>query len=80
MFEKFKQKKEENKKVLIGAGVVGGVVLLGLTYRQGMIKGMTKGAYFGGFYIGRTIGLAYKNGTINQETFEAIKKIISEAK
>lgn len=77
MFEKIKQKKEENKKVLVGAGIIGGVVLLGLAYRQGMIKGVAKGAYLGGFYIGQKIGAAHKNGVLDDETFKKVYEVVT---
>ena len=74
MFEKVK--KAEKKKIFIGLATIGGVVLLGAAYRQGMIKGLKKGAYLGGFYLGREIGLACKNGDLPPGTDQKILEIL----
>lgn len=72
MFEKVKK---EKKKVFVGLAIVGGVVLMGAVYR----RGLATGAYSAGFYLGREIGIACKNGTLAPGTDQKILEILKIA-
>lgn len=76
MFEKIKQTKKENKKLFVGAAIVGGVVLLGVAYRQGMIKGIARGAYLGGYQIGSIVRKACENGSLPPDTHVKILELV----
>ena len=68
--------KEQKKKALVGLSIAGGVGLLIITYRQGFVKGMAKGAYLAGYSLGRTIKGACDNGTLAPGTDQKILEIL----
>lgn len=72
MFEKAKKNK---KKVFVGLAVVGGVVLLSVAYN----KGVAKGAYSAGFYLGREVRMACDKGILAPGTDQKMLEILKLA-